>query len=334
MKLLVEDGVSMNTVGVLISHKNNERRRALLPCDLKKIQYVRQLFFEKGYGAALGISDEDYIETGVNVVSRDEVLKCPVLVDVKLGDADYLDDIGEGKVLCGWAHSVQNIEFTSKVLRKKHTVIAWENIYEHGRYVFYRNREIAGEAAVLQAFRYCGKMPYDTRVAVIGNGQTAKGAIHVMSALGAQVDVFGRKHEKTFRMMLGNYDVIINCVLWDTDRTDRLIYKEDLKKLRPGTMIIDVSCDPHLEIETSHATTIDDPVYEVDGIIHYAVDNTPAMYPFTVTKILSHNFVSYVDALVTGEYPDNLKDAIDVDHGVIKNDAIRRFRKARGLFYT
>ena len=67
--------------------------------------------------------------------------------------------------------------------------------------------------------------------------------------------------------------------MWDTTRTDRIIYKEDLKKMKPGTLIIDVSCDPHLEIETSHPTTIDDPVYVVDGVIHYAVDNTPAMYP-------------------------------------------------------
>ena len=65
---------------------------------------------------------------------------------------------------------------------------------------------------------------------------------------------------------------------------------------------------------------------------YYAVDNTPAMYPFTVSRTLGRNFVPYVDALVTGEYPENLLAAIDVDHGVIKNDAIRRFREARGVF--
>ena len=322
----------MYTVGFLISHKNNEKRRALMPDELEQIQHLNSLVFEEGYGKSLGFSDEDYAEKGARFAPRAEVLKSDVLVDVKLGDADYLDQIRPETILCGWAHSVQNIEFTGQVLRAKHTVVAWENIYEYGRYIFYRNREVAGEAAVLQAFRYCGKMPYDTKVAIIGNGQTAKGAMRVLTALGAQVDVFGRRLENTFRMMMGNYDVIVNCVLWNTDRTDRLIYREDLKKLRPGTLIIDVSCDPHLEIETSHPTTIDDPVYEVDGIIHYAVDNTPAMYPFTVTRTLSQNFARYVDPLVTGDYPQNLIDAIDVDHGVIKNEAIRRFREARGIF--
>lgn len=322
----------MYNVGFLISHKNNEKRRALMPEDLKRISNVDKLYFEKGYGESLGFSDSEYEAYGVRFLPREEVLKCDVLVDVKLGDADYLDEIGSEKILCGWAHSVQNIDFTSEIIRKKHTVVAWENIFEHGRYIFYRNREVAGEAAILQAFRYCGKMPYDTKVAIIGNGQTAKGAMRILHGLGAKVDVFGRRLENTFRMMMPNYDVIVNCVLWNTDRTDRLIYREDLKRLRPGTLIIDVSCDPYLEIETSHPTTIDDPVYEVDGIIHYAVDNTPAMYPFTVSKDLSQNFAPYVDAIVTGEYPESLTACIDVEKGVIKNDAIRRFREARGVF--
>jgi len=323
---------TMNTVGFLISHKNNEKRRALFPGDLSKIQHLDHLVFETGYGESLGFSDEEYAEKGVKILPREEVLKADVLVDVKLGDADYLQDIEAGKILCGWAHSVQNVDFTSEVIRKKHTVVAWENIYEHGRYIFYRNREVAGEAAVLQAFRYCGKMPYDTKVAIIGNGQTAKGAMRILTALGAEVDVFGRRLEKTFRLMMRNYDVIVNCVMWDTDRTDRLIYKEDLKTFKPGTLIIDVSCDPNLEIETSRPTTIDDPVYVVDGVIHYAVDNTPAMYPYTVSKVLSANFAGYVDALVTGEYPENLAACLDLDKGVIKNEAIRRFREARGIF--
>lgn len=321
----------MNSVGFLISHKNNEKRRALLPEDLSRINCLDSLLFEEGYGESLGITDAEYTEKGVRFAPREEVLKSDVLVDVKLGDADYLDQIRPGTILCGWAHSVQNIDFTSETLRAKHTVVAWENIYEYGRYIFYRNREIAGEAAILQGFRYCGKMPYDTKVAIIGNGQTAKGAMRVLTALGAEVDVFGRRLEKTFRMMMGEYDVIVNCVLWDTDRTDRIIYRDDLKRLRPGTLIIDVSCDPHLEIETSHPTTIDDPVYVVDGIIHYAVDNTPAMFPYTVTKIISSHFAPYVDPLATNHYPQNLSDAIDVTQGVIVNDAIRRFREARSI---
>jgi len=327
----------MNTIGFLISHKNNEKRRAILPADISVIQYRDHLYFEKGYGEVMGIADEEYIAAGVNVVPREKVLECDTLVDVKLGDADYLDLLAPGKTLVGWAHSVQHIDFTSDALLKKHSVLAWERINEYGRYIFYRNREIAGEAAILQGFRYCGKMPYDSRVAIIGNGQTAKGAMYILTALGAEVDVFPRKMEKTFRQMLqdgkmAQYDALVNCVMWDTSRKDRLIYREDLKKLRPGTLIIDVSCDPNLEIETTHVTTIDNPVYEVDGIIHYAVDNTPAMYPHTVSRILSKNFAPYVDYLVTKEYPENIQEAFDILDGRIVYDSIREFREARGIF--
>lgn len=322
----------MRTVGFVISHKNNERRRALLPYDLKNINNLCQLYFEKGYGESVGYSDDEYIQFGVNVVSREEVLKCDVLVDVKLGDADYFDDIEEPKLLVGWAHAVQNIDFTSKVLNAGHSVLAWEEIFENGRYIFYRNREVAGEAAILHAFRYSGRLPYDSKVAIIGNGQTGKGAFRILAGLGAEVDIYSRKQEEMFKTNMYQYDVIVNCVMWDTNRKDRLIYKDDLKKFKQGTLIIDVSCDPYLEIETSHPTTIDNPVYEVDGVIHYAVDNTPAMYPISVTKNLSKVFSNYVDFIVTGAYTESLKKAMVIDEGHILDENIRKFRMNRNFF--
>lgn len=322
----------MNTIGLAISHKNNERRRALIPEDLKNIRNVGQLFFETGYGKSVGYQDEEYAAYGANIVSREEVLNCDVIVDVKLGDADYLDQLSRGKTLVGWAHTVQNVDFTSAVLEADHTVVAWEEIFENGRYIFYRNREIAGESAILHGFRYSGRMPYDSKVAILGNGQTSKGAFRILAGLGAEVDIYGRKHEAQFRANMDKYDVLVNCVMWDTHRTDRLIYREDLKRLKPGTLIIDVSCDPYLEIETSHPTTIDDPVYEVDGIIHYAVDNTPAMYPITVTKNLSKGFAPYVDMLVEDNYPENLKKATVIEKGHIIDKNIYDFRTARGIF--
>ena len=218
------------------------------------------------------------------------------------------------------------------MIKGSHTVVAWEEIFEDGRYIFYRNREIAGEAGVLQAYMYCGKMPYDTRVAILGNGQTAKGAMRILHGLGAEVDVYPRRLEKLFRKNMFDYDVLVNCVMWDTNRTDRIIYREDLSKMKTGTMIIDISCDPGLEVETTRATTIEDPVYEVDGVIHYAVDNTPAMYPITVTKTLSSGISKYIDIMIEGEYPGNVQEATVIRGGRIQDERIRSFREARGLF--
>ncbi len=164
-------------------------RRALLPQVLISIRNVYALCFVAGYGLSVGYTDSEYAAQGAHIVSRQEALKCDVIVDVKLGDADYLDLLEGPKTLVGWAHCVQNIEFTSAVLNAGHTVLAWEELYENGRYIFYRNREVAGEAAVLPAFRYSGRMPYDAKVAIIGNGQTAKGAFRTLANLGAQVDI-------------------------------------------------------------------------------------------------------------------------------------------------
>ena len=322
----------MKTIGFLISHKAQEKRRALMPRDLLNIKNADHVYIEEGYGETLRIEDQEYENFNARVVPREEVMKCDILVDVKLGDADYLKDLDDHKILIGWAHALQQTDMTGAAIEKKHTVIAWEDIYIDGRYIFYRNREIAGEAGVLQAFTYLGKMPYDCNVAILGNGQTAKGAMRVLNGLGAKrVDVYGRKLEKLFREKMYAYDVIVNCVLWDTSRTDHIIYKEDLKKFRPGTMIIDISCDPGMEIETARPTTIADPVYEVDGVIHYEVDNTPAMFPYTVSEILGKEFSTYIDGMLNDTYAKEIEDAIVIKDGEILRDDIIEYRRKLGL---
>lgn len=321
----------MKTIGFLISHKDNERRRALLPGDIRNIEFPDKLFFESGYGKCLGVEDKEYIQAGANIISRQEVMRKDIICDVKLGDADYLDELSNNKILFGWAHTVQNIDFTTNILEKKCTVIAWEEMYEEGRYIFYKNRELAGEAGVLQAILYAGIMPYDAKIAILGNGQTAKGAMRVLSGLGANVDVYNRKLEKLFTKKMSEYDILINCILWDTSRKDRIIYKEDLKKLKRGAMIIDISCDPYLEIETSHATKISDPVYVVDGIIHYAVDNTPSIFYKTTTKYISKALSKYIDKLIKDEKIDVLHNAVVIKNGKIIDKRIEEFRKRKGI---
>ncbi|MBO4358550.1 MAG: N(5)-(carboxyethyl)ornithine synthase [Erysipelotrichaceae bacterium] len=321
----------MKTLGFLISHKPDEKRRALLPRDLLNVVNEEQIYVEKGYGKSLRIEDFDYENFNAKVADREEVLRCDCLVDVKLGDGDFLDEIEDGKMLIGWAHALQKTDFTTKCMEAKHTVLAWENIVQDGRYIFYRNRELAGEAGVLQAFTYLGKMPYECRVAILGNGQTARGAMRILHGLGATVDVYPRKLEGLFRKKMYEYDVLVNCIMWDTSREDHIIYRDDLKKFRPGTMIIDISCDPGMEIETARPTTISDPVYEIDGVIHYEVDNTPAMFPYTVSEILSYNFSTYLDGIIIGEMAEELEKAVVIKDGIILDQSIIDYRKKLGL---
>src|SRR5699024_12453785 len=102
----------MKTMGFVISHKNNEARRALMPADLDKVQHVNQLYFETGYGESAGCRDEEYERAGANIVARAEALAWDMIEDVKLGDAGYVDEIGSEKTVIGWARAARQIEVT------------------------------------------------------------------------------------------------------------------------------------------------------------------------------------------------------------------------------
>ena len=306
----------MKTVGFPISKKENENRRAIVPDDIIGIKHPEMLFFEKGYGKVLGFGDEDYIKQGANISSREEVLTKDVICDPKAGDADYLGCLNDQTVF-GWIHAVQNAEITQKIIDNKLTAIAWENMFEGGRHVFWRNNELAGEAAVMHAFQCWGRMPYECKVAVIGRGNTARGAVKILDMLGASIVQYDRTTESLLKTELHKYDVIVNCVLWDVKRTDHIISKSDLKTMRNGSMIIDVSCDRNGGIETSIPTSIEDPTYVIDGIVHYAVDHTPALFYKTFSAENSKIVAPYINDLVCENKNEILKIATVIYNGKI-----------------
>ena len=315
----------MRTVGFPISHKENEYRRAIIPADLKKIKNVGQLFFEKGYGDVLGYSDEDYSEAGANIVDTEEVLQKDIICDAKIGDADYLDKLN-GQTIFGWVHLVQNKDITDKVLNGKLTAYVWEDMYNMGRHCFWRNNEMAGEAAIMNAFQCYGEMPYNTKVAIIGRGNVANGANRILTCLGADVTVYSRATEQLFREEMSNYHVIVNALLWDTNRKDHLVYREDLKRLKKNSLIIDISCDKAGAIETSIPTTIENPTYYVDGVMHYVVDHTPSLFYKTASQGISLEVSKYIDELIEDKPGKVLLDALAVEQGNIIDKRIIKFQ--------
>lgn len=317
------------TVGFPISHKENENRRALVPEHVKYISHPEMLFVERGYGDVLGLSDEDYIEQGCNVVSRDEVLSQDIICDPKIGDAEYLESLHEGQSIFGWIHATQNRDITDKIINSKLTAYAWENMNDNGRHIFWRNNELAGEAAVMHAFQCYGKMPYETKVAVIGRGNTARGAIKVLNMLGADVMQYDRHTEKLFRSELGQYDVVVNCILWDVARTDHIIYESDLVRMKRNAMIVDVSCDRNGGIETSIPTTIEHPTYEVHGILHYVVDHTPSLFYKTFTWDNSKILVPFLEQLISQDCQEVLEKSVVIREGIIVDQNINKFQNRK-----
>lgn len=311
------------TIGFPISPKENEKRRAIVPGDVAQLIRPGNVYIEEGYGRVLGISDEEYQSAGCRICAHAETLRKDIVCDPKIGDAYYLEDMHAGQILFGWVHATQNRDITDKIISRGLTAYAWEKMFDKGRHVFWFNNELAGEAAVYHAFQSYGALPYGLDVAVIGNGNTARGASRVLNMLGARVMQYNRKQELLLRSEIGRYDVIVNCVFWDVTRTDHMICRKDLKRMKPHAMIIDVSCDRKGGIETCIPTTVEEPTYVVDGILHYAVDHTPSFFFKTFSYQNSGIILPYLNQLMTGQVGAVLKNALILENGsIIDKDII------------
>lgn len=315
----------MKTIGFPISHKENEERRAIVPNDIKIISNPENIYIEKGFGEVLGISDGEYVRMGCQVVERDRVLTQDIICDPKIGDADYLSQLNE-QTIFGWVHATQNPDITQTIVKNRLTAFAWEKMFDNGRHVFWFNNELAGEAAVIHAFQCYGRLPFGLKVAVIGNGNTARGAVRVLNMLGASVMQYNRHMETLLQKELGEYDAVVNCVLWDVNRNDHIIYLDDLKRMKKGALIIDVSCDHDGAIESSHPTTIETPTYFNEGIMHYAVDHTPSLFYKTFSYENSHIIMPYIDQILNDNISEVLSKSCIIKAGVILDDEIIKYQ--------
>lgn len=308
----------MKTIGFPISTKPNEKRRAILPSQLSKIKHTNQMYFEKGYGEVLGIPDEDYLNAGANVATQADILQKDIICDPKIGDSDYLEKLTSGQTVFGYIHATQNKDIRDKILGNKLTAIAWEDMNEKGRHIFWRNNELAGEAAIMHAFTIYGKLPYECKVAVIGRGNAARGASRILCSLGAEVVVYDRHMETLMRNEISEYDVIVNGVSWDISRDDHIIYRENLADMKKHSMIVDVSCDRAGSIQSSIPTDMTNPVYFEGGVLHYVVDHTPSILFYSASKGFGNVVSGFIDDLLEDNMNNKtLKDAIIIKNGQI-----------------
>ena len=121
---------------------------------------------------------------------------------------------------------------------------------------------------------------------------------------------------------------MVNSILWDTTRKDHIIYRDDIKRMKPGAMIVDISCDRAGAIETSIPTTIEKPDYFVEGIRHYVVDHTPSLFYKSSSIDISKEVVKYLDLLIEENELQNttLKEAHIIEVGRVLDERINRFQ--------
>lgn len=312
------------TMGFVRSDKLYEKRISILPEDLLQVRNCGQLYFEEGYGLDFHIKDQEYKEAGAHIVSRKEALMQDIICDTKIGEASYLNQLKEHTQLFGWIHAGADPALTELLVDKKFTCFAWEDMYENERHIFWRNNQIAGGGGVLNAMQYCGFLPYGLRAGIIGRGDTAIGAYHMLSSLGADVSIYSRKQEVLFKKELSDMDIVVMAVRWDTQRKDYLISSEDRRKMKADAIIIDISDDVDGAIEQSISTTIAAPVYHRENILTYSVCNVPSIFYKTSTRGISHAVLPYIDELVSGVTGSTLQKALIAKDGVILDERINR----------
>ena len=243
----------------------------------------------------------------------------------------------------------------------------WNRDGTFNLHVFHKNNELAGYCSVLHAMEIAGTTgAYGRRLraVVIGFGATARGAVSALNALNVyDVDVLTHRavaavaapihsarivhfdddtpgqvnHAVTeegsvpLAEFLADHDIIVNCVLQNTDAPLTFLTDDDLAGLTPGTLIVDVSCDEAMGFSWARPTTFSDPTFVVgDNVLYYAVDHSPSHLWNSATWEISEALIPFLGTILAGsaawEADPTVSRAIEIRDGVIQNPAILSFQ--------
>lgn len=301
-------------IGVPKEIKPLEGRVAFLPRHVASLTAPgHEVFVERGAGMLSGVPDEEYVRAGAAVLpsGRDVYAQSVMVVKVKEILHPEYELLRPEHIVFTNIHASLNREQLDRLLEVGLTAVSAENTHPFGS----PNCALAGEVGAMEAIRLCfaphggtgrhfmghfGEHPL--KALVLGLGNVGRGALRVLLGLGVSVvalDVFegARRaasldwHDRNLTVddisalprYLPEVDVLINCVLWPKERTDHLVTRAMLGKMKAGAVIVDISCDTAGAIETSRPTSWDDPVYIVDGVRHFCVDNIPGGVPVTAS---------------------------------------------------
>ena len=243
----------------------------------------------------------------------------------------------------------------------------WNSDGSFNLHVFHKNNELAGYCSVLHAMKIAGSTgAYGRRLraVVIGFGATARGAVTALNALGVyDVDVLTHRgvaavaapihsarivhfdEDTTGRVshavtengrvplagFLAEHDIIVNCVLQDTDAPLMFMTDDDLADMTPGTLVVDVSCDEAMGFSWARPTTFADPTFVVgENVLYYSVDHSPSYLWNSATWEISEALLPFLPAVLGGsgawDADPTVRRAIEIRDGVIQNPAILSFQ--------
>lgn len=352
-------------VGVPKEIKPAEQRVALTPGGAHElVARGVEVVIERGAGTGSGFDDVEYAHAGATLVeTAAEVWEAGELIlKVKEPVAAEYGLLREQQTLFTYLHLAADRALTDNLLRSGATAIAYETVTDEagGLPLLAPMSEIAGRLAT-QAGAYFLQSPLGgsgtliggapgvapAHVVIVGGGAVGKAAARVACGMGAQVTLLERSPRRireleeffdaratvlmseplTLRSLLPLADLLIGAILIPGARAPRLITRESLALMRRGAVLVDVAIDQGGFAETSRPTTHSDPVYVLDGVVHYCVANMPGAVPVTSTRALMNVTLPYVLRLAAGveealAADRHLAAGVNVRGGEIVNDAV------------
>jgi alanine dehydrogenase len=353
-------------IGIPKEIKSQEHRVGLLPSTAYLLtRGGHQVVVETGAGVGSGYPDDNYRQAGAEVVPNPERIfaEAELIVKVKEPQPVEIERFHAGQILFTYLHLAANRALTEGLLAKGVTAIGYETVeLNHRLPLLEPMSEIAGRMSMVVGAHYLAKhqggkgvllggVPgvLPGKVVVLGGGTSGVNAARMGAGLGADVTILEVDVERmrflditmhsahtlysTEDHLLGllpSVDLLIGAVLVPGARAPKLIRREMLKQMKPGSVLVDIAIDQGGCAETSRPTTHHDPIYIEEGVVHYCVTNMPGAYARTATQALTNVTAPYVERIARhglneacALHPE-LKRGINLQDGEITCPAVAR----------
>lgn len=320
-------------IGVPKEIKLQEHRVALLPsAAYQLIKRGHEVVVEFGAGRGAGYPDEDYERAGARMTAEHSAVfeRAEIIVKVKEPQESECPLLRPGQVLFTYLHLAASRSLTEALMKSGVTAIAYETIEVNRRLPLLEPMsEIAGRMSILVGGYFLAKHNGGSgvllggvpgvlpgRVVVLGGGASGINAARMATGLGADVTILEVDLERMRFLditlhtahtlfsseahlidLLPTVDLLIGAVLLPGAKAPRLIHREMLRKMRPGSVLVDIAIDQGGCAETSRPTTHEHPVYVEEGVTHYCVTNMPGAYARTATQALTNVTSRYLELL-------------------------------------
>ena len=362
-------------IGVPKEIKNNENRVGMTPTGVAEMtSHGHQVYVQHTAGEGSGFADEEYIKAGAKILPgiADIYAIADMIVKVKEPIEPEYPLIKKDQVVFTYFHFAADRELTDAMMASGAVCIAYETVEraDHSLPLLVPMSEVAGRMAVQEGANYLKKIHGGKglllggvpgvkpgKVLILGGGRVGRNAAYVAAGMGADVIIADvsldclrhldtimpanvhtlHASEAQIRQELPNVDLVIGSVLIPGAATPHLITCDMLKLMQKGSVLVDVAIDQGGCFETSHPTTHSDPVYELDGIIHYCVANIPGAVPHTSTLALTNATLPYALALADKGWQKACHDDPALAKGLNVVDGKITFKavaEAFGLEYT